>query len=137
MPLEGVHHVTAITADAPGNLDFYTRTLGLRMVKKTVNFDAPDVYHLYYGDERGTPGSILMFFEFPGAARGRAGDGMVHRILWRIGSPAALDFWGERLGSVPVFSDPEGLEHELIVVASTHAALTAAADDIPAEHAIQ
>src|SRR3954463_5403099 len=89
MPLEGVHHVTAITADAPGNLDFYTRTLGLRMVKKTVNFDAPDVYHLYYGDERGTPGSILTFFEFPGAARGRAGDGMVHRILWRGGRAGA------------------------------------------------
>src|SRR5256714_4851123 len=117
MSLEGVHHITAITADAPGNVDFYVRTLGLRMVKKTVNFDAPDVYHLYYGDRRGTPGSIMTFFEFPGAEIGRAGDGMIHRIVWRVGSPEALDFWAERLGSAPVFADPEGLEHELVVVA--------------------
>src|ERR687890_1012602 len=102
MPLEGLHHITAICADAQRNVDFYARVLGLRLVKKTVNFDAPDVYHLYYGDERGTPGSILTFFEFPGAARGRAGDGMLHRILWRVPSPEALAFWQERLGSGPV-----------------------------------
>src|SRR4029450_6765672 len=109
MQLEGIHHITAITADAPANVDFYARALGLRMVKKTVNFDAPDVYHLYYGDERGTPGSILTFFEFPGAARGRAGDGMVHRVLWRIGSPSALAFWQNRLGIAgTTFADPEG-----------------------------
>jgi glyoxalase family protein len=137
MPLEGVHHVTAITADAPGNVEFYVHRLGLRMVKKTVNFDAPDVYHLYYGDERGTPGSIMTFFEFPGAGRGRAGDGMIHRILWRVGSPDALDFWSERLGSGPVFADPEGLEHELVVVAGADAPLTASREDIPAEFAIQ
>ena len=75
MALEGLHHITAITGDAPRNVDFYARLLGLRLVKKTVNFDAPDVYHLYYGDEAGTPGSILTFFEFPGAQPGRAGDG--------------------------------------------------------------
>ena len=75
MALEGLHHITAITGDAPANVAFYTRVLGLRMVKKTVNFDAPDVYHLYYGDERGTPGSLLTFFEFPGARQGRAGGG--------------------------------------------------------------
>src|SRR6476661_8029458 len=121
MPLEGLHHITAITADAPANVDFYTRLLGLRMVKKTVNFDAPDVYHLYYGDEQGTPGSLLTFFEFPGATRGRAGDGMVHRIVWRVGSQEALAFWSERLGSGPVFSDPEGLEHELVVFAGRDA----------------
>jgi glyoxalase family protein len=63
MQLDGIHHITCITADAPGNVDFYARVLGLRLVKKTVNFDAPDVYHLYYGDERGAPGSILTFFE--------------------------------------------------------------------------
>jgi glyoxalase family protein len=135
MGLEGVHHVTAICADAPANVDFYTRVLGLRMVKKTVNFDAPDVYHLYYGDERGTPGSIMTFFEFPGAAPGRAGDGMVHRVLWRVASAEALEFWAERLGSGPVFADPEGLEHELVVDESDPP-LTAAAEDIPAEYAI-
>src|SRR6476469_1238583 len=97
MALEGIHHVTAITGDAPANVDFYVRVLGLRMVKKTVNFDSPDVYHLYYGDESGTPGSILTFFEFPGAAPGRAGAGMVHRVVWRVGSQEALAFWEERL----------------------------------------
>src|SRR5512132_2817123 len=97
MPLEGLHHVTAITGDAPANVDFYARLLGLRLVKKTVNFDQPDVYHLYFGDERGTPGSILTFFAFPGAANGRAGDGMVHTIRWRVGSEEALDFWAARL----------------------------------------
>ena len=138
MRLEGLHHVTAITADAPANVDFYTRTLGLRMVKKTVNFDAPDVYHLYYGDERGTPGSILTFFEFPSAAPGSAGEGMVHRIVWRVGSPEALDFWADRLGAGPVFTDPEGLEHELVVAAGiADVPLTAAAQDIPPEHGIQ
>lgn len=147
MRLEGLHHVTAITGDAPANVDFYTRILGLRMVKKTVNFDAPDVYHLYYGDDRGSPGSILTFFEFPDAARGRAGDGMVHRIVWRVASEAALAFWEARLRSEGVpelnadnelyFTDQEGLSHELIVVASDDPPLVATADDIPAELAIQ
>src|SRR4051794_7271502 len=142
MPLEGLHHITAITGDAPANVDFYARVLGLRLVKKTVNFDAPDVYHLYFGDETGTPGSILTFFEFPGARRGRAGAGMVHRILWRVGSPAALDFWAERLGVAREgdsvrFADPEGLEHELVVAGVPDAPLTATAPDIPAEHALQ
>src|SRR6201995_2822982 len=119
MPLEGLHHITAITADPPAIVDFHRRVLGLRLVKKTVNFDAPDVYHLYYGDERGTPGSIMTFFEFPGAARGAAGDGMIHRILWRVGSEEALGFWRERLGiEGDVFADPEGLEGELVVRAS-------------------
>src|SRR3954471_581151 len=114
MALEGLHHVTAITADAPANVDFYARTLGLRLVKKTVNFDAPDVYHLYYGDKRGTPGSILTFFEFPGARRGRAGDGMIYHVAWRVAGPDALDFLAARAGG-PGFAAPEGLEHEIVV----------------------
>ena len=147
MRLEGLHHVTAITADAPGNVDFYARLLGLRLVKKTVNFDQPDVYHLYFGDERGTPGSILTFFEFPGAAPGRAGAGMVHTIGWRVGSEAALDFWAARLEGegVPVqrdgnrlrFADPEGLRLELAQLPTGETPLVAAALDIPAEHALQ
>jgi glyoxalase family protein len=146
MALEGLHHITAITADAPRNLDFYARVLGLRLVKKTVNFDQPDVYHLYFGDERGAPGSILTFFEFPGAAIGRAGDGMVHTIQWRVASPAALDFWDARLAGEAVeterteaaltFADFEGLGHELVSVESGDAPLAAAAPDIPAEHAL-
>ena len=147
MALEGIHHITAITADAQGNVDFYARLLGLRLVKKTVNFDEPTVYHLYYGDEVGAPGSILTFFEFPGAAPGRAGDGMVHAIRWRVGSAAAIDFWQERLrdggteaardGDVLLFRDPEGLAHELIVTAGRDAPLAAHSPDIPDEHALQ
>ena len=142
MALEGLHHITAITGDAQANVDFYARVLGLRLVKKTVNFDAPDVYHLYFGDESGTPGSILTFFEFPGARRGRAGQGMVHRILWRVGSEEALDFWAERLqvqrdGESVRFADPEGLDHELVLARVPDAPLVARAPDIPAELALQ
>jgi glyoxalase family protein len=147
MALEGLHHVTAITADAPRNVDFYARLLGLRLVKKTVNFDQPDVYHLYFGDERGTPGSILTFFEFPGAALGRAGDGMVHTIQWRVGSDDALAYWEARLGDADVaterttaglaFADFEGLRHELLAVTVDDAPLVANAPDVPAEHALQ
>jgi glyoxalase family protein len=146
MPLEGLHHITAITADAPRNVDFYARLLGLRLVKKTVNFDAPDVYHLYFGDEEGTPGSILTFFEFPGAARGRPGAGMVHTIRWRVGGEAALGFWAARLGDAGFaserngaalrFADFEGLRHELLVAEAGDPPLAARAPDIPAEHAL-
>ncbi|HEY1511099.1 MAG TPA: VOC family protein [Solirubrobacteraceae bacterium] len=148
MQLDGIHHITCITADAPGNVDFYARVLGLRMVKKTVNFDAPDVYHLYYGDERGAPGSILTFFEFPDAAPGRPGTGMIHRLRWRVGSADALGFWEQRLEREGVeldrsggdgtlrFSDPEGLGLELAVVQTDDPPLAARADDIPAEHAL-
>src|SRR5215218_8661358 len=97
MKLEGVHHVTAITGDAPRNVDFYARALGLRLVKKTVNQDDPTVYHLFYADELGSPGSDLTFFDYPGARRGRAGAGMVYRIVWRVASEDALDFWEVRL----------------------------------------
>jgi glyoxalase family protein len=146
MALEGLHHITAITADAPRNVDFYARVLGLRLVKKTVNFDQPDVYHLYFGDERGTPGSILTFFEFPGAQLGQAGDGMVHTIQWRVASDEALDFWAARLADEGVaterddgalaFADFEGLRHELLVARVDDAPLAARADDVPAEHAL-
>jgi glyoxalase family protein len=146
MALEGLHHVTAITGDAPRNVDFYARLLGLRLVKKTVNFDQPDVYHLYFGDEHGTPGSILTFFEFPGAARGHAGDGMVHTVQWRVASDEALAFWAARLAADSVateradgaltFADFEGLRHELVAVAVPDAPLVAQAPDVPPEHAL-
>ncbi len=148
MQLEGLHHVTAITGDAPRNVDFYVRVLGLRMVKKTVNFDQPDVYHLYYGDERAVPGSLLTFFEYPGAKPGRAGDGMVHTIEYRVASPASLEFWAARLDreGIPAehladrlrFADPEGLATELVSAPDVpDAPLSAQAPDIPAEHAVQ
>ncbi len=97
MKLEGLHHITMITADAQRNVEFYADVLGLRMVKKTVNFDAPEAYHLYFGDEQGSPGSIMTWFEFAGARRGRPGAGMIHTIQLGVGSEAALEFWGERL----------------------------------------
>ena len=97
MQLEGIHHITAITGDAPANVEFYVGVLGLRMVKKTVNQDDPTVYHLFYADEAGSPGADLTFFEYPGARRGAAGAGMVHRIVSRVGSADALDFWEQRL----------------------------------------
>jgi glyoxalase family protein len=147
MALEGLHHITAITADAPRNVDFHARVLGLRLVKKTVNFDQPDVYHLYYGDESGTPGSILTFFEFPGAAPGVAGDGMVHTIVWRAAGPDALGFWAQRLtdegtavtwgeSGLLRFADPEGLTHEIVASDAGDAPLAARALDIPPEHAL-
>src|SRR4051794_21576138 len=98
MKLEGLHHITMITGDAPRNVAFYADTLGLRLVKKTVNFDAPEAYHLYFGDETGAPGSILTWFEFAGAAPGRAAQGMIHTLQLGVGSEEALDFWQERVG---------------------------------------
>src|ERR1700752_2069356 len=97
MRLEGIHHITAITGDATGNVEFYTGVLGLRMVKRTVNQDEPPVSPLFSGDEHGSPGMDRTFFESPGAVRGIAGAGMVHRIIWRVRSQEALEFWRERL----------------------------------------
>src|SRR5271155_4952546 len=142
MKLEGIHHITAITGDAVGNVEFYTGVMGLRMVKKTVNQDDPTVYHLFYGDEHGSPGMDLTFFEYPGAARGRAGAGMVHRIVWRVSSDETLAFWQERLAANGVeatltdgsllFADPEGLEHELLPTRTTEPPLAALTPGIPA-----
>jgi glyoxalase family protein len=146
MRLEGIHHITAITGDARRNVDFYTRALGLRLVAKTVNQDDPSVYHLFYADEGGRPGSELTFFEYPHAIPGRAGAGMVHRIVWRVAAPEALDFWERRLSAedVPVeredgslrFADFEGLGHEL-VVSTTDEPMIAEHPEIPHEHALR
>jgi glyoxalase family protein len=136
MRLDGIHHVTNITGNAPQNLDFYTGTMGLRLVKKTVNQDDPTVYHLFYADEEGTPGADITFFEYPGAAPGRAGAGMIHTIVWRVGSPEALEFWRERVGSVP-FEDPEGLRHDLVVATVPDQPLIADHPEIPRELALQ
>jgi glyoxalase family protein len=147
MHLEGIHHITAITGDAQRNLDFYTRVLGLRLTAKTVNQDDPSVYHLFYADEQGRPGSELTFFEYPRATPGRAGAGMVHTIVSRVGSPAALDFWEQRLRGEGIevergddalqFADFEGLQHELAVRAGVDEPLAAEHPAIPTEHALQ
>jgi glyoxalase family protein len=147
MKLEGIHHITAISADAQKNADFYVGVLGLRLVKKTVNQDQPTVYHLFFADERGDAGSDLTFFEFPGVPPGRAGAGDVHRIVWRVASTDSLEFWERRLagngiesrreGESMIFSDPEGLDHELAVVDVGDEPLVADHPDVPAELALQ
>lgn len=146
MQLEGLHHVTAITGDAARNLDFYVRVLGLRLVKKTVNQDDPTVYHLFYGDDDGSPGHDLTFFEYPHARPGRAGEGMVHTIALRVADSAALDFWTERLTAEGVeaerteeglrFSDPEGLVFVLVAEDVPDAPLVADSA-VPREYAIR
>ncbi len=146
MKLEGLHHITVITGDARRNVEFYADVLGLRLVKKTVNFDQPDAYHLYFGDEDGMPGSILTWFVFEGAAPGQAGIGMVHAIALGVESPAALDFWTARLEAKGYtatrderrlsFADYDGLSLELVVADDGNPPLRATHPEIPAEHAI-
>src|SRR5436190_16481036 len=140
--LEGIHHVTCITGDAPANVAFYRDRLSLRMVKKTVNQDDPTVYHLFYANDRGSPGADITFFEYPGAAPGRAGDGMVHRIVFRVGSEQSLDFWAERTGGTREYGgvlldDPEGLALELVVDTSLDEPLVASHAEIPPENALR
>src|SRR3954462_12957451 len=126
MRLQGLHHITMITGDAQRNVEFYADVLGLRLVKNTVNFDAPEAYHLYFGDETGAPGSILTWFEFAGAAPGRAGLGMIHTLQLGVPTTASIDFWMQRLvakGANPTrvddrtlrVADPDGLALQLVV----------------------
>jgi len=147
MKLNGIHHITAITADAQRNIDFYAGVLGLRLVKKSVNQDEPSVYHLFYADEQGSPGADMTFFEFPYAAPGRPGAGMIHRITWRVASTDAFGFWERRLAEAGVqaeatdeylrFSDPEGLAHEFVVADVPDQPLIADHPEVPREFAIQ
>src|SRR3981189_3502956 len=145
--LDGIHHISAITADATQNLLFYEGGMGLRLVKKTVNQDNPSVYHLFYADEDGSPGADMTFFEYPGLARGRAGAGMIHTTAMRVGSAEALDFWAERLAAQGIkstresdrlsFEDPEGLRLELTAQPTTDQPLVAEHPEIPTEFALQ
>ena len=106
--IKGLHHVTSIASDAAENNAFFTQALGLRRVKKTVNFDAPDVYHLYYGDAAGTPGSVMTYFPFHDAARGRRGTGEVGETVFSVPT-GSLGFWGDRLGATA--DGVEAVEH--------------------------
>jgi len=125
MKLDGIHHISATTADVVGSVDFYARLLGLRLAKKTVNQDEPTAYHLLFGDEAGSPGTALTFVEHPNAARGVPGVGMVHRIVWCVATHEAMIFWRKRLSGAGVtaeaddrglrFEDPEGLGLEITV----------------------
>jgi len=145
--LDGIHHISSITADAPGNVAFYAGAMGLRLVKKTVNQDDPTVYHLFYADENASAGADMTFFEYPGVTRGRAGAGMIHRIGFRVGSEAALTFWERRLAGAGIdaerspgrllFADPEGLGLELMIDDVPDAPLVAEHPEIPAELALR
>jgi glyoxalase family protein len=147
MKLDGLHHVTAITADVNANLEFYGRLLGLRLVWQGVNADDPSMRHIAYADENGSPGSIVTFFDMPGVARGRHGAGMIYRLLLRIASEQALDFWERRLAGAQVatdrmadrivFEDPEGLGLELVIDDGMDKPLIAAAPGIGGQVAIR
>src|SRR4051812_34750686 len=143
----GIHHVTAIAGDAQQNVDFYAGTLGMRLVKKTVNFDDPRTYHLYYGDGEGTPGSILTFFPWPRAKRGRAGVGEVGVTSLAI-APASIGYWLQRFVThgvehsapsrrfdegVIAFKDRDGLQLELVATESAHTRGSWNGSQVPAE----
>ena len=149
--MSGIHHVTAISGNAGRNVGFYTRTLGLRLVKKTVNFDDPGTYHLYYGDEAGHPGTILTFFPWEHAAAGRAGVGLTQTTSFRVPT-ASIGYWTHRLVEQGVkhdalvkrfgepvlsFTDPDGMSLALVGVADAGSEPGWSNGDVPAEHAIR
>ena len=150
-PIVGLHHVTAIASDPQRNLDFYTEVLGLRFVKRTVNFDDPGTYHFYFGDDAGTPGTILTFFPWPHASRGHAGAGEVAKTAFSV-TLDSIDYWEKRLMnfSVPVerigkriheevltFPDPDGMKIEIVGHKDTGTSNPSRYADIPQEHAIR
>jgi glyoxalase family protein len=149
--MSGIHHVTAISGKAARNLDFYTRTLGLRFVKKTVNFDDPGTYHLYYGDEIGHPGTILTFFPWEDADPGRAGIGLAQQTAFRV-PMSSIGFWTHRLVAKGIaheslekrfdepvlsFKDPDGLSLALVGVSDAEGEETWADGGVPAKYAIR
>jgi len=150
-PIVGLHHVTAIASDPQANLDFYTEVLGLRFVKRTVNFDDPGTYHFYFGDDAGSPGTILTFFPWPRAARGHAGAGEVTHTAFSI-PQGSTDYWAERLTQkgvlcertgkrfheeVLTLADPDGMKLELVAHAGVGPVQNPRFSDVPAAHAIR
>ena len=150
-PPRGIHHVTAIAGDAQRNLDFYAGALGMRLVKRTVNFDDPGTYHLYFGDGRGAPGTIVTFFPWPGASRGREGVGQANLVSLAI-PEASVGFWLQRLVTqnvahealatrfgerVIALRDPDGLRLELVASARASAREGWTGGTVPAEHTIR
>jgi glyoxalase family protein len=147
----GIHHITAIASDPQRTLDFYTQVLGLRLVKLTVNFDDPGTYHFYFGDEVGSPGTILTFFPWPHVPPGEIGTGQVTTIAFEVPA-ASLEFWSKRLRDrslyiegveerfgeeVVRFHDPDGLWLELVAVPHAADRPVAASGEIPSEQAIR
>ena len=150
-PIVGLHHVTAIASDPQRNLDFYTDVLGLRFVKKTINFDDPGTYHFYFGDDAGTPGTILTFFPWPNARRGSVGAGEVTHTAFSV-PPTSIPYWEQRLAAkgisvevkeermgntVLIFSDPDGMKIELVGHTEDAPVKAPRFADVPAEHAIR
>lgn len=150
-PIKGLHHVTAIAGNPQQNLDFYTGVLGLRFVKKTVNFDDPGTYHFYFGDDAGTPGTILTFFPWPHAVRGVVGAGEVTHTAFSV-PPASMEYWEKRLDekgvrleskeqrfgeTVLTFSDPDGMKLELVGHEEVTPVKAPRFADVPEEHAIR
>ncbi|MBC8008740.1 MAG: VOC family protein, partial [Burkholderiales bacterium] len=150
MNILGLHHVTAMASDPVANVAFYTRVLGLRLIKRTVNFDDPSTYHLYFADQVGTPGSVLTFFYWAGQPRGRLGPGQTTATAWSIPA-ASVDFWRERLAAQKVtftettrfadtvlaFSDPDGLGLELVATAEPDARAPNPHPEIPSTHGLR
>jgi glyoxalase family protein len=146
---KGIHHITAVASSAAENLDFYKSVLGLRLVKKTVNFDDPYTYHFYYGDPNGTPGTILTFFPWENTPQGRPGAGMVTTVSFAI-PQGSLAYWAERLTEMRIaiakerrfdelllrFTDPHGLSLELIEIDTSPLAVQVEPSPIPLQHAI-
>jgi len=149
--ISGLHHVTAIASDPQRNLDFYVGLLGLRLVKRTINFDDPGTYHFYFADARGTPGTILTFFPWPGARRGRLGTGEVKATAFAIAS-ASVGYWLERFKANHVmaervlsrfgeelirFADPDGMMLELVASSATVGIESWKESSVPAEHSLR
>ncbi len=147
----GIHHVTAIAEDPQENVDFYAGVLGLRLVKKTVNFDDPGSYHLYYGDAAGSPGTIMTFFTWPGAPRGRIGTGQVSATAFAVPQDS-LGYWVERLlqhgvrfdqpkvrfdETVLAFRDPDGIAVEIVARAGAEGGEVWDRSPVPREHALR
>lgn len=149
--LNGIHHITVLASDPQANYDFYTQVLGMRFIKKTVNFDAPDVYHLYYADEVGSPGTVLTFFPFPNSRRGKRGTGEINKISFSV-PYGSLNYWINRFAELAIsfdgpksrfgyelitLLDPDGLKIEIVADKNSDSILGWYNGEIPAEHSIR
>ena len=149
--INGIHHITAMASDPQANYDFYAQTLGMRFIKKTVNFDSPDVYHLYYADEVGTPGTVLTFFPFPNSRRGKRGTGEINSISFSVPSNS-LHYWMNRFAELAIpfdgpkskfgyeyisLLDPDGMKIEIAADPNADSIMGWFNGEIPAEHSIR